>query len=138
MDVDRDRFETLVRGVADRLKGELQQDEGAGRYVIRAELPGGRSQKVYLELDEDTVRYSTQCAAWVSDFENPNIFKDLLRRNARLKHGFFALGPEGDVELVETQVLATCDLDELYVSVTNLAMVGDFMEKEFHPGGDVY
>jgi len=34
------------------------------------------------------------------------------------------------VQLVDTQLLETADPEELYVSIVNLATVGDYMEKE--------
>ena len=97
---------------------------------INASLPGGRKQRVFLQLDEGTIRYSTQCSSWSSELLSPNLFKTLLRKNYHLKHGFFALNPEGGLELVDTQLLDTADIEELYVSIVNLATVGDFMEKE--------
>jgi hypothetical protein len=125
----RQRFKDLVRGVASRLDGKLVEHE-SGDVSMDARLAGGRHQRVFLQLDEGTIRYSTQCSSWSSELLSPNLFKTLLRKNYHLKHGFFALNPEGGLELVDTQLLETADMEELYVSIVNLATVGDFMEKE--------
>lgn len=122
-------FHDLVREVSTRLDGKLEISM-SGDVSILATLAKGRKQRVFLQLDEDTIRYSTQCSSWTSDLLNPNLFKTLLRKNYHLKHGFFALNPEGGLELVDTQLLETADPEELYVSIVNLATVGDFMEQE--------
>ncbi|MBI3724854.1 hypothetical protein HY251_12995 [bacterium] len=123
-------FRALLKQVATKLSGKLEEIGGPGSASFDAQLPGGRHQRVFLMLDEDTIRYSTQCASWLSDFQNPNVFKTLLKKNYQLKHGFFALNPEGGLELVDTQLLETADPEELYVSIVNLATVGDFCERE--------
>ncbi len=124
------RFHVLVAEVSGKLGCTLEHLSEPRTVLITAELPGGRKQRVFVQLDEDTIRYSTQCSSWLSDATSPNLFKTLLAKNYRLKHGFFALNPEGGLELVDTQLLETADPEELYVSIVNLATVGDFMEKE--------
>ncbi len=124
------RFHALVLQVSAKLGCKLDELGNTGAVAITAELPGGRKQRVFLSLDEDTIRYSTQCSSWLSDATSPNLFKTLLSKNYHLKHGFFALNPEGGLELVDTQLLETADPEELYVSIVNLATVGDFMERE--------
>ena len=124
------RFHALVLQVSGKLGCKLEELGDAGAVAFTAELPGGRKQRVFVQLDEDTIRYSTQCSSWLSDATTPNLFKTLLHKNYHLKHGFFALNPEGGLELVDTQLLETADPEELYVSIVNLATVGDFMEKE--------
>jgi len=124
------RFHALVVQVSTKLGCKLDELGSSGGVAITADLPGGRKQRVYLQLDDDTIRYSTQCSSWLSDATTPNLFKTLLHKNYHLKHGFFALNEEGGLELVDTQLLETADPEELYVSIVNLATVGDFMEKE--------
>jgi hypothetical protein len=123
------RFRTLVREVAQRLDGKLEE-VSPSEAAIHAVLAGGRRQRVFLVRDEKSIRYSTQCSSWTSELLSPNLFKTLLRKNYHLKHGFFALNPEGGLELVDTQLLETADPEELYVSIVNLATVGDYMEQE--------
>ena len=123
------RFRTLALQVSGKLGSKLEE-LSTGAVVILADLPGGRHQRVFVQLDEDTIRYSTQCSSWLSDLTTPNLFKTLLMKNYHLKHGFFAINPEGGLELVDTQLLETADPEELYVSIVNLATVGDFMERE--------
>lgn len=125
-----EQFRKLVKTVAGKLTGTVGEVSAAGSVTADVKLADGRHQRVILQLDEDTIRYSTQCASWLSDVQNPNVFKTLLAKNYELKHGFFALNPEGGLELVDTQLLETADPEELYVSIVNLATVGDFMEKE--------
>lgn len=124
------RFHALVLQVAGKLGCKLEELGESGIVAITAVLADGRKQRVFVQLDEDTIRYSTQCSSWLSDATSPNLFKTLLSKNYHLKHGFFALNPEGGLELVDTQLLETADPEELYVSIVNLATVGDFMEKE--------
>lgn len=124
------RFHALVLQVSGKLGCKLEELGESGGVAITAELPNGRKQRVFVQLDEDTIRYSTQCSSWLSDATSPNLFKTLLSKNYHLKHGFFAINPEGGLELVDTQLLETADPEELYVSIVNLATVGDFMEKE--------
>jgi hypothetical protein len=124
------RFRALVLAVSGKLGSKLEELDSAGTVAITADLAGGRRQRVLVQLDEGTIRYSTQCSSWLSDTTNPNVFKTLLTKNYELKHGFFALNPEGGLELVDTQLLDTADPEELYVSIVNLANVGDFMERE--------
>jgi hypothetical protein len=123
-------FRELVKQVSGKLTGSVGKVSEGGSVTADVRLPDGRHQRVYLALDEDTIRYSTQCASWLSDVQSPNLFKTLLSKNYHLKHGFFALNPEGGLELVDTQLLETADPEELYVSIVNLATVGDFMERE--------
>jgi hypothetical protein len=134
------RFHALVLQVAGKLGCSLEELGETGAVAITAVLPQGRRQRVFVQLDEDTIRYSTQCTSFTSDATSPNIFKTLLTKNYQLKHGFFALNPEGGLELVDTQLLETADPEELYVSVVNLATVGDFMEREMSkkPGSDLF
>lgn len=124
------RFHALVLQVSGKLGCKLEELGETGTVAITADLPGKRKQRVFVQLDEDTIRYSTQCSSWLSDATSPNLFKTLLSKNYHLKHGFFAINPEGGLELVDTQLLETADPEELYVSIVNLATVGDFMEKE--------
>ncbi len=124
------RFHALVLQVSGKLGSKLEELGEVGGVAITAVLPTGRKQRVFVQLDEDTIRYSTQCSSWLSDATSPNIFKTLLSKNYHLKHGFFAINPEGGLELVDTQLLETADPEELYVSIVNLATVGDYMEKE--------
>jgi hypothetical protein len=124
------QFRELVKVVGTKITGTVSAPSASGSVTADVRLPDGRHQRVLLQLDEDTIRYSTQCASWLSDVQNPNVFKTLLAKNYELKHGFFALNPEGGLELVDTQLLETADPEELYVSIVNLATVGDFMEKE--------
>lgn len=129
-DANMRRFQDLVKQVAARLGGKVSALEETHAMSIVAEIGTGRKQRVLVQLDEDTIRYSTQCSSWLSDMTSPNLFKTLLFKNYQLKHGFFALNPEGGLELVDTQLLETADPEELYVSIVNLATVGDFMERE--------
>jgi hypothetical protein len=123
------RFRELIETVAGRLGGAVERC-GEDEATLRAPLPKERFQRVYLRLDGDTIRYATQCSSWLSDLTNPNLFKTLLQKNYELSHGFFALNPDGGVELVDTQLLETADAEEVYVCIVNLATVGDFMERE--------
>ena len=134
-DARRANFVALVHEVAGKLEGVVE-DRSSGDVVINASLPHGRKQRVFLSLDETTIRYSTQCSSWTSDIQSPNLFKTLLRKNYHLKHGYFALNPDGGLELVDTQLLETADPEELYVSIVNLATVGDFMERELSKSKD--
>src|SRR5581483_4777467 len=113
-------FRELVKKVSSKLAGAVGKVGEAGTVTVDVRLPDGRHQRVFLQLDEDTIRYSTQCASWLSDIQSPNLFKTLLSKNYHLKHGFFALNPEGGLELVDTQLLETADPEELYVSIVNL------------------
>jgi hypothetical protein len=129
-------FRGLVKQVSKKVEGIVGEVTEFGSTLVEARLPDGRKQRVLVQLDEDTIRYSTQCASWLSDVQSPNVFKTLLAKNYQLKHGFFALNPEGGLELVDTQLLETADPEELYVSIVNLATVGDFMEKELSKDRD--
>jgi hypothetical protein len=128
-------FQKLLVEVAGKLEGRVEI-LSTGDAVIHASPTTGRKQRVFLQLDEDTIRYSTQCSSWSSELLSPNLFKTLLRKNYHLKHGYFALNPEGGLELVDTQFLSTADPEELYVSIVNLATVGDFMERELSRSRD--
>jgi hypothetical protein len=128
------RFHALALQVAGKLGSKLYELTSADAVAITVELPGSRKQRVFMSRDEDSIRYSTQCSSWLSEATSPNLFKTLLAKNWHLKHGFFALNPEGGLEIVDTQLLDTADPEELYVSIVNLATVGDYMEKELAKG----
>jgi hypothetical protein len=115
-----------------------QVDDGGAR--VRVPLDGGRAQSVRIALDGDTLRFSTRCGEAVLGRDNPSLHRALLAKNATLKHGFFALAADGGIELVHTQLLATCDPEELTTALANLAAVGDFLERELAaglPGGEL-
>ena len=128
-------FDDLLRWVAAKLGCEIEYIEDDKRYKLTATLSNGRKQRVYLGVDEDTIRFSTKCGGWLQDIRDRNLYRKLLTKNYRLKHGFFAIGPDKMVELVDTQLLETCDPEELIVSIINLAVLGDLMEQEFDREG---
>ncbi len=129
-EAERTRFHGLVAEVAGKLGSELTESPDGDAFVVKAHLAGGRSQMVFLNLDGDTVRFSTRCTSVNSGIESANLYKILLQKNYRLRYGYFALNPDGGVELVATQLMSTCDAEELTVALLNLATVGDFMERE--------
>ena len=123
-------FDEIVHSVCERMSGTIKVANPGSDYQIEAQLEDGRHQRVFIVSDGETIRFSTQCSGWTTDFQQPNLFKTLLRKNFHLKHGYFALNDEGGVVLVDSQLLETCDPEELYVTLVNLAEVGDFMERQ--------
>ena len=99
-------YEQLLAATAKALNAEVREgDPKAEGTRLRVPVPGDRAQTVLVTLDEDTIRFTTRCGEAVIARENPSLHRALLVKNATLKHGFFALGPDGGIELVGTQLL---------------------------------
>lgn len=124
----------LVEAARTGLAAIPEPDAPPGEVRLRVPLPGGRSQSVRVTLEEDTLRFATRCGDAPLARQHPGLYRALLRKNATLKHGFFALAADGGIELVATQLLATCDPEEFTTLLQNLAAVGDFLEQELAKG----
>ena len=131
--VDRP-FQQLVEEVAQHLGGEVTKAADGPSLMVKTTLKSGRTQMVLLQLDGDSIRFSTRCSGFRPELDNARFLKLLLNKNYRLKHGYFALSPDGGVEIVASQLMSTCDAEELAVALTNLANLGDFMEQELGQG----
>ncbi len=136
-------FQQLLHAAATALNAEIREPEstdGAGATRLRVPVPNDRAQTVKVMLDADTIRFTTRCGEAVIARENPSLHRALLVKNSTLKHGFFAIGADGGIELVGTQLLATCDVEEFTTLLANLAVVGDFLEQQLAdglPGGEL-
>ena len=127
---ERGNLHSLLQAGADALGATIQQTD-AGGTRLRVPLDESRAQTVRITLDEDTLRFTTRCGEAVLARDNPSLHR---------KHAFFALAADGGIELVSTQLLATCDLEEFCTALANLAAVGDFLEQQLAkglPGGDL-
>ena len=133
-DSDKGPFHTLVEDVAKHLGGEVTEGADGTSLLVKTTLKSGRTQMVLLQLDGDSIRFSTRCSSFRPELDNARFLKLLLCKNYRLKHGYFALNPDGGVEIVASQLFSTCDAEELAVALTNLANLGDFMEQELGQG----
>lgn len=139
MSGEQGNLHALLQAAVDTLHGTVQQTDAAGTH-LRVPLADGRAQTVRISLDDDTLRFSTRCGEALLAKDNPSLYRTLLAKNATLKHGFFALAADGGVELVLTQLLATCDIEEFCTAVANLAGVGDYLEQQLSqglPGGNL-
>lgn len=133
-DTVKSPFQQLVEEVAQHLGGEVTQAADGSSLMVKTILNSGRTQMVLLQLDGDSIRFSTRCSGFRPELDNTRFLKLLLNKNYRLKHGYFALSPDGGVEIVASQLMSTCDAEELAVALTNLANLGDFMEQELGQG----
>ena len=139
MNEERGNLHALLEAGADALGATIQQTD-AGGTRMRVPLDDSRAQTVRITLDDDTLRFTTRCGEAVLARDNPSLHRALLTKNATLKHGFFALAADGGIELVSTQLLATCDLEEFCTALANLAAVGDYLEQQLAkglPGGNL-
>ena len=128
----RGDFEGLLASARTGLGAEVRVDDQLAN--VRVPLPEGRAQTVQVCLDNDTLRFATRCGEAVLAKDNPSLYRALLAKNHSLTHGFFAMAPDGGIELVCTQLLATCDPEEFTTALVNLAAVGDFCERELARG----
>lgn len=132
------RLERLLNEVCQATGARLETLPGADRWIFQFALAGGRTQDVMLSLEEGSLRMWTQCTGFASDLETPNLFKELLRRNDVLGHGYFALGSDGGVLMVDAQLLEAATPASLRLSLTNLASVGDHVEGLLSAGEDLF
>ncbi|MHC5020657.1 MAG: hypothetical protein ACYTGX_11195 [Planctomycetota bacterium] len=136
-------FQQLLEATARALNAEIRPGvigDGEGVTRLRVPVPGERAQTVKVVLDEDTIRFTTRCGEAVIARENPSLHRALLVKNASLKHGFFAIGADGGIELVGTQLASTCDVEEFTTLLANIAVVGDYLEQQLAeglPGGEL-
>lgn len=138
-DTEKSPFQQLVEDVAHHLGGVVTEGTDGSSLMVKTTLKSGRTQMILLQLDGNSIRFSTRCSGFRPELDNARFLKLLLNKNYRLKHGYFALSPDGGVEIVASQLLSTCDAEELSVALTNLANLGDFMEQELCQGaGDTF
>lgn len=135
-------FQQLLEATAKALNAEIRPAEAAdgGATRLRVPVPNNRAQTVKVSLDDDTIRFTTRCGEAVIARENPSLHRALLVKNSTLKHGFFAIGADGGIELVGTQLASTCDVEEFTTLLANIAVVGDYLEQQLAdglPGGEL-
>ena len=128
LSVPRDEIEKITADKADGAKDETARAKG--------ELWSTAKKRAEMAVKRNV----TRCGEAVIARENPSLHRALLVKNSTLKHGFFAIGADGGIELVGTQLADTCDVEEFTTLLANIAVVGDYLEQQLAdglPGGDL-
>jgi len=125
---DRDLVEAALAGHQADLLSERE-----GRFVARVSLPGGRSQRVYLDFrgkdpdGEPLVRVYTRCGK-----ATPERYAWALKQNLRMAYGSIAVAPIDGVDnfvVFNTHLRATVDPEDLSKSLVAIARQGDEVER---------
>ncbi len=129
------RFREIVDSIA-KACGWKVSKEREGALSVEVPTGGGRTQVVVITEDVDIaeqkiVRYWSVIGP-AEDIE----FKRCLEENARLCYGAFAL-KDGQLVLMDTQLVQDADPMEVGASIGNLAAYADRYERELF-GVDEY
>lgn len=121
---------------------ELQMHENGDMLVTPFDMDNGRKQLVYLRYagrtpnDKDVVAFMSPCLEIKKGFMRGlggGRAVDLLRRNAQLLFGHFALFDFGDVEILMSssyQILETMEIEEFEAHLNCVALAADSYEQE--------
>ncbi len=137
-----------VKEIASLAGFNIHQTPGTNSLQLNFDMGGGRSQIVYVAHTgrtgdgKDVVQFVSPCLCVQKGMFkglSKSLALDLLRRNAALLWGFFALADAGDSEGVmvcANQIVDTMEVEEFRANVNYLAIVADQYEREH--GKDLY
>ena len=128
------RFREIVDSIAQACNWKVTDEEGS--ICIEVPTGNGRTQMVLITEDTDIadqliVRYWSVIGA-AEGIE----YKRCLEENAKLAYGAFAL-KEGNLVLLDTQLVSDADPMEVGASIGNLAAYADRYERDLF-GHDKY
>lgn len=128
-------FRDIVDGIAQACGWTVKDGEG-GTLAVDVPTGGGRSQVVVITEDVDIaeqpiVRYWSV----IGSAENLE-YRRCLEENARLAYGGFAI-KDGQLVLMDTQLVQDADPMEVGASIGNLAAYADRYERDLF-GVDIY
>lgn len=133
-----------VRRIAAKAGCELFPHPISNILMVKCEMGGGRTQTVYIEYKGRTIG-GFDCVTFMSPCKvvekndttggiRPERAMDLLRRNARLNFGCFALesfdGQNDVLMAFSSQIIDTMDVDGFRVHITAAAELADGFESE--------
>lgn len=139
-------LETLIReAVRDepciewRRIAAAPDDPSGDRYELDVHLPGGRSQRVFLEETDGPYSQRNVTMDSICGPVDAGHFEEMLRLNARLAHGAVAVKPHAGVDtfvMVDSYPRGTLDAEEVRRSVWELAVYADQMEQVLTDGDE--
>lgn len=140
-----------VSQVADKADFKLHPHPNGSVLMVKFNMGDGRSQTVYIEHTgktfdgQDCVTFMSPCKVLKKERIlggglNKNQVMDLLRRNAKLHFGSFALetfeGRNDVLVVMSSQIVETMDVEEFKTHVSFVAYAADEYEREC--GQDVF
>ena len=110
----------------------IEWDREDSRWQLRLELPGGRTQMVYVEQSPEAADQPLLIIYSLSAPAEEGFYEHALRLNASVSHGALAIHDVAGKPcfvMVDTYPLATVDIEGVRRSVNEVALRADEVEK---------